>query len=167
MPVVPDHFSGMNRGGNVPPDPDPYSKSVGGDTPGDGRMAGVQSLVLVSLSPRPDDLTMQADRGRTNEGVGFRFAASASECDCIRARSPRVQKIDNGTKNDGASLNLGDSKRPVGSSRTVLLFFASRIGNQKFAAVEQSIDLRPESREFPLISEADRYGRRPSRSPPP
>jgi hypothetical protein len=50
----PDHFSGIYQGGNVPPDPDPYSKSVGGDTPGDGRMVGVQSLVSVSFSPRPD-----------------------------------------------------------------------------------------------------------------
>ena len=110
MPVLPDHFSGIFRGGNFPPDLDLYSKSVRGDTPGDGRMVGVQSLVPVSFSPRSDDLTMEADRGRTNEGRGFWFAASASKSDCIRARSRRALKIDNGTKNDGASLNLGDSK---------------------------------------------------------
>src|SRR6516164_8603197 len=85
------------------------------------------------------------------------FAASASECDCIRARSPRPQKIDNGTKNDGVSLNLGDSNLRSGSSRTGLLFLPPRIGNQKFVVVEQSIDLRPESREFPLMQGADRY----------
>ena len=35
--IVPDHLSGIYRGGHVPPDPFSYSKSVGGDTPGDGR----------------------------------------------------------------------------------------------------------------------------------
>ena len=71
MPVLPDHFSGNYQGGNVPPDLDLYSKSVRGDTPGDGRMAGVQSLVPVSFSPRPDDLTMQAHRG----GRGFQVCS--------------------------------------------------------------------------------------------
>ena len=35
--VVPDDLSGIHQGGNVPPDCDSYSKSVGGDTPCDGR----------------------------------------------------------------------------------------------------------------------------------
>lgn len=61
--VLLDHFSGIYQGGNVPPDRDLYSKSVGGDTPCEGHMNSGPSLVSVSFSPISDDLTMQADRG--------------------------------------------------------------------------------------------------------
>jgi hypothetical protein len=62
-PVLPDHFSGIYQGGNVPPDRDLYSKSVGGDTPCEGHMDSGPSLVSVSFSPRSDGSTMQADQG--------------------------------------------------------------------------------------------------------
>ena len=39
----------------------------------------------------------------------------------------------------------------------VLYFLPPRIGNQKFVAVEQSIDLRAEFTEFPLMQGDDRY----------
>src|ERR1700761_5813241 len=47
--VVPDRFSGICQGGNVPPDCDLYSKSVGGDTPCDGRNARPIASVYVLL----------------------------------------------------------------------------------------------------------------------
>ena len=80
-----DHFSGNYQGGNVPPDLDSYSKSVGGDTPGDGRIVGVQSRVSVSLSPRSDGLIMQADRGGTIRATVNFFSTVCSERLCLRA----------------------------------------------------------------------------------
>lgn len=59
--VVPDYFSWIHQGGNVPPDHDLYSKSVRGDTPCDGRQLRPIASVCV-FSPRSDGLTIQADR---------------------------------------------------------------------------------------------------------
>jgi hypothetical protein len=81
--VVPDGLSGIRQGGNVPPDRDLYSKSVGGDTPCDGRSSRPIASVCV-LSPRSDGLTMQADRGTSLCGQCDIFATIRSERRSLR-----------------------------------------------------------------------------------